>query len=106
MSPSQIVVEGTLKPDGSLELDERPKLPPGRVQVILTALRGTEQASEDVWTVLERIWAERSALGLQGRTREEIDADVQALRDELEEHARGVERLQEEAQGAAEQPPC
>jgi hypothetical protein len=35
MSPAEIVVEGTLKPDGTLELDEKPSLPPGRVKVTL-----------------------------------------------------------------------
>ena len=35
MSLIEAVVEGTLKPDGTLELDEKPKLPPGRVKVVL-----------------------------------------------------------------------
>ena len=35
MSLHEIVVEGTLKPDGTLELDQKPNLPPGRVQVVL-----------------------------------------------------------------------
>ena len=33
MSLNTIVVEGTLKADGTLELDEKPNLPPGRVSV-------------------------------------------------------------------------
>jgi hypothetical protein len=28
-----MIVEGTLKPDGTLELDQKPKLSPGRVRV-------------------------------------------------------------------------
>jgi hypothetical protein len=35
MSLTEVVVEGTLKPDGKLELDQRPSLSPGRVKVIL-----------------------------------------------------------------------
>ena len=35
MSLSEVVIDGTIKPDGTLELDEKPKLPPGRVTVIL-----------------------------------------------------------------------
>ena len=35
MSLTEAVIEGTLKPDGTLELDEKPKLPPGRVKVVL-----------------------------------------------------------------------
>jgi hypothetical protein len=35
MSVTEVVVEGTLKPDGTLELDHKPNLSPGRVRVIL-----------------------------------------------------------------------
>jgi len=38
MSLHEIVVEGTLKPDGTLELDEKPKLTPGRVRVTMASL--------------------------------------------------------------------
>jgi hypothetical protein len=91
MSIHQITVKGTLKPDGSLELDERPNLPPGRVEVVLRA-EAEPATKEDVWTVLDRIAREREALGMHGRTREQIDADVAALRDELEDGLDRVER--------------
>ncbi len=32
------VMQATLKPDGTLELDQKPNLPPGRVQVIVENL--------------------------------------------------------------------
>ena len=35
---SSIVLEGVLKADGTLELDHRPELPPGRVRVKLESL--------------------------------------------------------------------
>jgi hypothetical protein len=35
MSLSEDVIAGTLKPDGTLELDQRPSLAPGRVEVVL-----------------------------------------------------------------------
>jgi hypothetical protein len=35
MSLTEITVQGTLKPDGTLELDEKPNLPPGRVTLVL-----------------------------------------------------------------------
>ena len=35
MSLSEVVIEGTLKPDGTLELDQKPSLSPGRVTVVL-----------------------------------------------------------------------
>jgi hypothetical protein len=30
MSLSEVIIEGTLKPDGTLELDKKPNLTPGR----------------------------------------------------------------------------
>jgi hypothetical protein len=38
MSTIGIVVNGLLKPDGTLELDALPRLPPGRVRVTLQPL--------------------------------------------------------------------
>jgi hypothetical protein len=35
MGLTEITVEGTLKPDGTLELDHKPNLGPGRVKVTL-----------------------------------------------------------------------
>jgi hypothetical protein len=35
MSATHVVVDGTLKPDGSLELNSKLNLPPGRVQLIV-----------------------------------------------------------------------
>ncbi|HEY1803990.1 MAG TPA: hypothetical protein VGG45_05875 [Terracidiphilus sp.] len=35
MSNHTNVIQGTLKPDGTLELDEKPTLAPGRVHVML-----------------------------------------------------------------------
>jgi hypothetical protein len=102
MSPSQVVIRGTLKPDGTLDLDEKPNLPAGRVQVTLQAVPEPTASGPGWWEVLQRIWREQAASGFKGRTKEEIDADVQQLRDELEEHANRIERLQEEAQRARE----
>ena len=79
-------VKGTLRPDGSLDLDERPDLPPGRVQVVVTSEESPDATARDTKSVLERIWRERVATGMVGRTRGEIDASIGTLRDELEEH--------------------
>ena len=34
MSPNEVVLEGTFKPDGTLELDQKPNLSPGRVTIV------------------------------------------------------------------------
>ena len=62
MSLQEIVVAGTLKPDGTLELDQKPNLAPGRVTVVL---RQESEAApqEDWWPYLQRVRAEREASG-------------------------------------------
>jgi len=84
MSTSQVVVTGTLKPDGTLELDEKPNLPPGRVQVMLQAV--PEQARDGWWETLQQIWKDQEARGYKGRTLEEMQADEAAQRAEDEEY--------------------
>lgn len=49
MSLTETVIEGTLKPDGRLELDVKPNLPPGRVKVLLRQEAGTKPQLEDWW---------------------------------------------------------
>jgi hypothetical protein len=46
--------------------------------------------------LFERLRDEQAAKGLVGRSREEIDASVDALRDELEMRMGEIERLQDE----------
>ena len=104
MNSTQAVVQGTLKPDGTLELDEKPNLPPGRVRVSLDM--EAIPAREDTWTVLERIWAERKARGMKSRTREEIDAEINALRQEWEDRQAELDCIREGARKAREKPEC
>jgi hypothetical protein len=94
MGPTAISIPGVLKADGTLELSQPiGGLPPGPVEV---TVQPATPAREDTWTVLQRIWAEQKAEGRQPRTAEEIDAGINELRDELEEHALAIEQLQEE----------
>jgi hypothetical protein len=86
---TEVVVQGTLKPDGTLELNQPVNLPPGEVRVIVQAMT---HSSENVLTVLERIWAERKAKGMQGRSGEQIDADIRSMRDEWAVHQREPEK--------------
>jgi hypothetical protein len=106
MNVTEVVLQGTLKADGTLELDEKPNLPPGRVRITLAPQTPADQPGESVWSVLERIWAERKALGLPGRTREEIDAEINASRDEWEERMEELERIHDLARQAKEKPGC
>ena len=95
MSETQAVVDGTLRPDGTLVLDERPNLPPGRVRVTMQAVTAP-QPSLGLMERMQAVWADQKARGHVPRTREEIDAELNALRDEAEEEMQAIERLHDE----------
>jgi hypothetical protein len=86
MNPTEVVVRGTLKEDGTLELDEKPELPPGRVQVTLRHVPEAAPGRPGWWEVLQQIWKDQEARGYKGRTKEEIDAEIDAERAEEEEY--------------------
>jgi len=96
-----VEVQGTLRPDGTLVLDSKPDLPPGRVRVTVQSA----EAPADVIEVLRRIHAEQAANGHVPRSREQIDADIAAMRQEDEDRMQAIERLQEECQQSRHLPP-
>lgn len=83
MSVGEVVVEGTLKPDGTLELHQRPNLSPGRVTVVL---RQESQAASvptgNWWENLQHIRAEREASGYPFMNEEEVKTHIDWLREE------------------------
>jgi hypothetical protein len=81
MNLIETTVEGTLKPDGTLELDQRPSLPPGRVTVVLR--QQTEPAmQEGWWPYMQRVRAEREAAGYHFMNEGEMEAHIQWLRED------------------------
>jgi hypothetical protein len=103
MATPVVEIQGTLQADGTLLLDKKPNLPPGRVRVTMQPLLDITQT--DIWQFFERIWAEQRARGHVPRSKEEIDADIAASRQEDEERMLEIERLQEECWRAREQGP-
>ena len=102
MGAATVIVEGVVKADGTLELPGKVDLPAGRVQV--TVRSETESTQPDrFWKMMESLWADLRTGGRIPRTGEEIDAEIDALRDEAEEEMQAVERLQEECRRAREQ---
>ena len=81
MSVQEIVVAGTLKPDGTLELDQKPDLPPGRVTVVLRQESEAPPPQEDWWQYLQRIRAEREASGYPFMNEAEMSAHIEWLRE-------------------------
>ncbi len=83
MRSQHVVVAGHIGPDGSLEVKEKVNLPPGPVYITVQTAP-PQPLRKGTLQVLREIWAERGALGRTGRTKEEIDAEIDAMRDEDE----------------------
>jgi hypothetical protein len=96
MSTTPIVVRGQVKPDGTLELENNPRLPMGPVEVTIRALPTVGGGSEDWWQFLQRARRELEASGHRFRTKEEIDAEIEDIRS-------GDERLEEVYRQSEEQ---
>jgi hypothetical protein len=90
MQLNESVVEGTLKPDGTLELDQKPSLSPGRVTVILR---------QEAPAVTEGGWWEAMQKARQAMIDSGCpllnEAEVQARIDELREEDRIDEMLRD-----------
>ena len=94
MTTKAIEIQGTLREDGTLVLDQKPNLPPGRVKVTVEPV--TDYKQTEIWQFFERLWAEQRAKGHVPRTREQIDAELEAARQEDEERMQEFERIHEE----------
>lgn len=82
MSAAQVVVEGVLKPDGSLEVTEKFGLPPGRVRVTVEVFNEPIPAGENWFEYLEQARSERELAGAEFRAKEEIDAEIDSIRND------------------------
>lgn len=95
MSLSEVVIEGTLKPDGTLELDHKPGLAPGRVQVTMIPVPELP-AHDPFWEMMKAIWAGQKSRGHVPRSSAEVEADRRQIREDWDERMREMERIQEE----------
>jgi hypothetical protein len=81
MSLSEFSVEGTLKPDGTLELDHKPSLAPGRVTVVLRR-ESQPTPQEGWWPCMQRVRAEREIAGYHFMGEAEMETHMQWLRED------------------------
>jgi hypothetical protein len=82
-----------LKPDGTLELDEKPSLAPGRVRVTLVNISAGSPKTHGLADTIDEIRRSQQARGYTGRTPEEMaeaDALHQADEDEYEQRMREI----------------
>lgn len=81
MSRTEIVVEGTLKADGTLELDRKPDLSPGRVTVVLRpGIEHIAAPGENWWQSMQRARSELEASRAKFMSEEEVNAHIRWLR--------------------------
>jgi hypothetical protein len=76
MSPTRIEVQGTLRPDGTLLLDEKPNLPPGPVRVVLESRVTPAPPAESLLDFVQRVQRESVARGHRFLSDEELAAWV------------------------------
>lgn len=96
MNSREVVMEGTVRPDGTLVLDGPTKLPPGRVQVIVQSLPELPPG-DPFWDMMQSIWAGQKARGFTPRPSEQIEAEREETRKHWEDRLQEVGRLQEES---------
>ena len=97
MGPTQVEIQGTLHPDGTLVLDERPKLPPGRVRVVVQSQPEQHSPQESLLEFVERVHREAVARGEKFMSDEELAAWSDELRaddDRIEQAYRSPERAE------------
>jgi hypothetical protein len=101
MSLNAIVVEGTLKPDGTLELDGKPTLAPGRVRVTLQPVSGGSPPKGGLAETIEEIRRYQRACGYQGRTPEETARDEEQHRADEDAYEQRMQEIWSQTQSAA-----
>ncbi|MFT3881248.1 MAG: hypothetical protein QM703_16485 [Gemmatales bacterium] len=77
----EAVLGGTLKADGTLELDKPPALPAGRVTVVVRPLISPPASQEDLWQFMQRSRKELEQSGAKFMNEQEVQAHIEWLRE-------------------------
>jgi hypothetical protein len=101
MSPPVVVLQGIIRPDGTLDLAEKVSLPAGRVQVTVQPL--ADMSQDPFWKRMEAIWSAQQARGHTARSPADVEAERTTMRDETEEEIQAAMRLQESSREARRQ---
>ncbi len=99
----EISMGGTLRSDGTLQLDEKPDLQPGRITVVLRPKAETRAPNDDsFWQRMQAMWDIPILASDNG---ESSLAEVRKLRSEWGGCQEGLERLSDECRtGPSEEP--
>jgi hypothetical protein len=93
MAATSLEVLGTVRPDGTLELDQKLTVPAGRVKVRVELMEPPVPPAESLVDFVRRARRELEAAGHRFRTKEEIDAEREELRSEWDERGEELDRL-------------
>src|SRR5207247_1758951 len=97
MGLSEDVVNGTLHPDGSLDLDQKPNVIPGRVTVSVQVAQGATGSRSVLSDVIDEISRLQQVSGDQGRTVEQMAEEEQKRREEEEDYEQRMQQLHGQA---------
>lgn len=112
MSRAETVITGVLRADGTLELNEKPKLSPGPVTVVLRPAANPlpQPPGELFFHTMNQIWAAQQVRGHMPRKPSEIEAARRLLTRQVDEEVEKAVHQQEESgrqrtQTSGENPP-
>ncbi len=80
MTNPAAMIRGTLNPDGTLQLESRPDLPAGPVEVVIRAIGHPSVSSEGWREFLPRSRTELQAAGSPFMTEREVQEHIEDLR--------------------------
>lgn len=95
MTIPMLEVLGTVRPDGSLELDQKLLVPPGRVKVRVESMEPAAKPAESLSAFVARTRREMADAGSHFMNDEEVAAWIEELRaedDRIEEAYRQAEK--------------
>jgi hypothetical protein len=97
MGTQVVIVQGIVRDDGTVEVEEKVNLPPGKVQVTLVSLPDIPQG-DPFWQRMGSMWAGQSARGHVPRSTDDVEAERRAMRDEWDDRMAEINRIQDEAE--------
>lgn len=93
MNPQPVTIEGTLQPDGTLQLDQKVNLSPGRVQVVVQPLPKAASGARTLAAVMDEIHASQQARGYTGRSVQEMQAEEKSRQEDDDDYDERWEKL-------------
>ncbi|MCI0358232.1 MAG: hypothetical protein L0211_07100 [Planctomycetaceae bacterium] len=81
MSLNEFTVQGTLNSDGTLELDQKPSLSPGRVTVVLRRQSEPTPAKENWFVFMQNARKKMEEAGCHFMDEKELNSHIEWLRE-------------------------